>query len=393
MNNILKFSIGLMVGVSMLACSDDDVLVGTPQVVPAKVFLEDDISLQESAASVVVPISFDKPAVADGEITISINGLYEGALTTSPEIIGSVIKVSVTKGDTEAGFTVYPIDNDIVNEAVNVDVKISDVSSGFQVGSVKVLKLSILDDMEDVVDPVDPTDPTDPTDPVVVLGLPKSYETFTGQWRYKKTYEYDAEGRVSKVRWESETPMYKSGVETYYYGANNLIERINYQDNMDVYFYQEEGRIVKSERIEFGVKKSYSLYDYDVAGNPGIMVTYHRQSNGSYAQGLMHLYLFWNTGNIYKHMIYTKDVSSDEDILLSTRTYDNYIDKGNHFPMIEVIPGINMQPKLPTTYRLEEHGHDFLYTISYELNSQGYITQRSVSSSNGGGEGTKYEWY
>ncbi len=379
MNTIYKLGMGLMVGASAISCNDNDVLVESKKI-PSKVFFSENVRVAESSAGVRIPIVLNKPAIASGEILIGFSTEYIDAFDSNPQSDTGYLKIQVQEGDTEAGFTIYPHDNDVVNDAITIDFKISEVSDGFEIGNSNTLDLTIEDDPSDV-------------DPITLLGIPKSYETTTGNWRVKKTYEYNEEGKLSKVFWVTETPYYRSGTETYYYDSENIISRINYYPNSDVYFYIEQGRVVKSEKIENDIKKSYSLYDYDAAGNLGGMVTYHRQSDGSYAEGLTHIYLFWNSGNIYKHMTYSKDVNSDEHILLSTKTFDTYLNADNHFPMIETFPGVNMQPKLPSTYKLEEHGYVFNYTISYEYNDAGYVTRRNVSSTNGGSESTSYEWY
>lgn len=222
---------------------------------------------------------------------------------------------------------------------------------------------------------------------------PKSYVTHGGGWSSKKTYEYDETGRINKVHWVTETPFLRQGTDTYYYDASGQVERINRYSGRDDYYYYENGRIIRSETIQDGVLKSYSEYDYDPAGNVGAQALYHRNPyTGEMAQSYIFIYLYFNDGNIYKQLTYLPASGAEEPELHSTRTYDNYTDTLNPFPMIEILPNAVAQKHLPGTFRIEENGVDLQYRLSYEFDENGVLVKR-VTTGPGGTEATVYEYY
>lgn len=362
----------------MLACSEDDTLVDTPQD-SVKVTLSEDITIDEGSGSVDIVLLLDKAATRPGKIYLSVPADMDKYLQT--ETLDGKVVVPLVKGQSASQFSLTIVDDNIHSGNLSHIFQIVEATEGFSIGDKSKITISITDN------------DNDPVDPVELQGLPKSYETFAGSWRSKKTYEYSTSGLISKVYWETETPTLRTGTETYYYNTDNQIVRVSSSLGYDTYFYYENGKVTRSEKIENEVVKAYNLYDYDPAGHLGGMVTYHLQENGDYMEGLLHLYLFYDNQNIYKHQVYTKDASSEDHILLSTRTYDSYITAHNNpFPMIEVIPGVKMQPNLPTIYRHEEGEADLSYSLSYKFNPDGYVTERTVTSSSGG-EITYYEWY
>lgn len=76
--------------------------------------------------------------------------------------------------------------------------------------------------------------------------------------------------------------------------------------------------------------------------------------------------------------------------LISTVTYENYLDIENPFPL-EILPNFNSQPKLPGTYREEANGNNFLFNFTYEFDSQGRPLKRTASSDKGS-EVTTYSY-
>jgi hypothetical protein len=222
---------------------------------------------------------------------------------------------------------------------------------------------------------------------------PFSYETSAGSWKSVAQYTYDENGKVLTKYWETYTPAKRTGTDVYHYNAAGQITHIQRYDFVkDVYTWENQ-RIVRSERIDNGVVKHYNLYDYDEAGNVSGMAIYYRQPDGSYSLGFLKAYLYFNTGNLYKILTYVpKTGGEDEYTLLSTHTYDGYINSPNPFPAVEIIPGFKTQKNLATSFRIEEHGMNILYTMSYTFREDGYPLTRNVSSSYGS-ETTRYTYY
>jgi hypothetical protein len=108
----------------------------------------------------------------------------------------------------------------------------------------------------------------------------------------------------------------------------------------------------------------------------GGVVSYYRQDNGEFLKGLFTVYLYFVDGNLYKTLTYNDTGDPENPQLVRTRTYENYIDVSNPFPMTEILPGVNPQAKLPTTYRTEEAGTDLTYQMTYEYRPDGLPGKR-----------------
>lgn len=325
------------------------------------------INLKENDGSLTVRIQLSAKAEEDYTLVLNLDdAIGQGSFSTEPALKQSQIDLEVLAGQTVAEFKVIPQDNDLLSGHSTLKFRIIDGISAVG-GDSDNIEINILDDE--------------------LFGKAQSFESSASGWKTKRTFVYDQQGRVSKVNWTSETPGASAGTDTYYYDANGMIERINYYPNQDEYFIKQNGRIIRSEKIEYGVKKAYSEYDYDFVGNVSGRADYYLQSNGSYELSLIFVYLYFQDGNLYKQLAYYPAQNGDLK-LTSTRTYDHYLDKVNPFPVNEVIPTIKTQTKLPASYRVEENDVDLLYKFNYEFNTNGEVTKRTTK-----GESTLYFYY
>ncbi len=330
--------------------------------------------LENEAAGMTVSLRLSNAAPEAGKVIIQVANLpEEPGFTTIPAFDNNGrLELAIPAGADSVAFQLKPTDNALLKGHQTLEFSIAETAGAITKGTQLSFEATVLDDE--------------------LVGKPKTFESGGGNWRSKNTYEYDDNGRVNKVHWETETPFLRQGTKTYYYGANGLIERINHHAFEDEYFYTENGRIVRSEKIRDGLMVSYSLYDYDPAGNLGAQALYHRNATtGEYVQSYIFVYLYFDNGNIYKQLTYLPDKEGEEPELQSTRTYDNYTDSPNPFPMIEIIPGIVAQRHLPGSFRLEENGADLQYNFGYEFNAEGVLIRRTATG--GTSELTTYEYY
>ncbi|MFA0964558.1 hypothetical protein AB9P05_22315 [Roseivirga sp. BDSF3-8] len=331
-----------------------------------------EISENESGGvDIVMPLS--GPARGNGTATIQLEGFDESKFTTVPAYDGNgQIELEASHGFSALGFKIIPIADNIGSD-MDIRFDIIGTSGSLTIGHKPSFQVKILATNNNSG----------------LSGKAKSYETSAGGWKSSKTYEYAEDGRLFKVHWKTETPALKQGTNTYYYAANGLIERINYSlEQEDEYFYQENGRIVKSEIKANSIVKSYAEYDYDEAGNVGAKALYHRQSNGSFKLNFVFINLYFTDGNLFNQMVFVPIDAQDDYALIETRTYNSYLTTDNPFSEIEIIPGIVTQHKLPASYRLEKEGVDLIYNFSYTYNSAGKPVQRSTT-----GETTTYTYY
>jgi hypothetical protein len=83
-------------------------------------------------------------------------------------------------------------------------------------------------------------------------------------------------------------------------------------------------------------------------------------------------------------MVYAPPASeTEEPLIISTETFDNYLNKPNPFPVVEVLPNIKAQKELPASYRYEGNGHDLQYNFSYEFREDGQVGKRTTTGPRG----------
>jgi hypothetical protein len=107
---------------------------------------------------------------------------------------------------------------------------------------------------------------------------------------------------------------------------------------------------------------------------------------------LIFVYLYHLDHNVYKVLGYSVSDESDDPVLISTKTFDHYYDVENPFPMVDILPGQKAQNKLPSSYRVEENGHDIVYGFTYQYSGEGRPLTRTATSSSGQ-EVAYYEYY
>ena len=368
------FTAGIKSALTMTVMDDE---TSNPLQESVASFVDQDTTLEESnLAGIQYTIRFSKPAGPGSGIGITVaseKAVYGVHYETVPAAQQNVISVPVTEGLTEVTFTVKGIDNPEITGEFNVTFTITGTSGSILKGDNLVQDLLIKDDE--------------------LARKPKGYVITSANATVRKFYEYDAQGRISKVNWETFTSFLTRGTDTYYYDAGNRLTRMNKHAGLDVNYLWLEGRIARSEEVREGVIQSYREYAYDDAGNVNGVVNYHRQEDGSYAKGLFLIFLYYQDGNVYKSLLYNDNANNpDEPWLVSTKTYENYIDVANPFPMVEVLPLVNTQKNLSTSYRVEENGLDLRYNLVYTYRADGLPVKR-IAEAQGDVQTAVYYYY
>ena len=342
---------------------------------PASFELNTAQAREDNVTGFPVIISFSHVTKAEGVVTISIqsaSATYGTHFTTEPAASNGIITLPVEVGKTKATFNVFPIDDHLYNEPRSINYGIVDVQGGLKKGDILQHELKITDDE--------------------LQGVGKGYDVIAGSWRYKRRYEYNENGTISKVYWSRYTPGLTEGVYTYVYNAKGQIEKIIESAVTERIFLREGDKIVRSEEYTNGVLKQYTLYGYDQAGNVAETNVHYRQPDGSIKRALMFVYLYHLDHNVYKVLSYAIPKGSDEPVFIGTKTFDHYLDVENPFPMVEILPDQKAQNKLPASYRVEENGHDITYQFDYDYSVEGKPLSRTATSSSGS-EIAYYEYY
>lgn len=360
MKTIIKFSLSLFLCSFLIGCSEDDDLSNSGLNLVTIRFPEN-FSIPENEGSKQVQILFNKGTPAAGEIQIKLE-LPEGlSVQTIPEAVDNIITLPVNINDESVSFTITPVDDDFIDGMLEMRLSFFRISEGFFRWPYENMSITIIDDE--------------------LVGKPysSSNSVLEGYINGSSVYEYREDGKISKLNHMYDDDGWP-GMETfyYYYYDSGEISRINVQ-NRNTYFYWSDGRIESSEEFLLNTKTSYTLYNYDAAGNIAGKTVYTRQSSGEYAESFKYTFLYFENGNLNKQLTYIPTDGPAEYQLISTRTYDNYLEKINLFPINEIVPGVVAQFNLPGSYTIEENGTVLSYNFNYEFDTAGKVTRRTTN--------------
>lgn len=357
-----------------LTVKDDDTM--DPGVESIANFISQEVTLEEThATGIEYQIHLSEAVARESHIRITVSsekGIYGAHYVTEPETDNSVLTLPVTVGSRVVAFKVKPVANDGITGELKIKLTISETSGSVRKGNNLEQTLTIKDDE--------------------LAGKPMGYEVTAGNTIVKRFYEYNAEGRIAKANWENYTPYRTSGVDTYHYDANGRLMKVNKHAFKDMIYHWEGERIVRSDEVVDGIVRDYHEYYYDEYDNISGVVSYHLQNNGSFVKGFFTVYLYFPDGNVYKSLTYQDTENPEEPYLVSTKTYDGYIDQPNYFPMVNILPNKKAQTKLPTTYRVEEGQLDATYQMVYEYRPDGLPAKR-IATSTGDMQTAVYHYY
>lgn len=147
------------------------------------------------------------------------------------------------------------------------------------------------------------------------------------------------------------------------------------------------------QEVVDGIINRYTEYDYDHAGNVVGSQTHYLQPNGEFALSFIKVLLYFPTGNLYKQLTYVPSTKTEEEpILITTETFDSYVNKTNPFPVVDVLPNVKAQKWLPTSYKYENEEQAIQYYFSYEYNAEGKVIKRTTTGP-GTNEVAAYSYY
>ncbi|MBA4144512.1 MAG: hypothetical protein C0523_02020 [Cytophaga sp.] len=331
-------------------------------------FSIDKTSIKETVTNgIELSITLSAPAPGTGTLNVSAQSdllVYNHNYITQPAAENGILTLPVKEGDTQLSFRILPVDDARFNGSRELKLSLTTAEGVVSRGLNKEHTLTITDDE--------------------LSSKPKGYTSGDGFWSVKREYIYDeVSGRIKEVHWEQNTPGTLKGVDHYQYDNSGKLIGMKLNAVDQVVFTWEENRIVKKERFRENVLKEYSLYGYDQAGNIGEVSDYYVQKDGSMPMSFRFVYLYYNDGNLYKQLTYQPIEGKDEEyVLISTKTYEHYINISNPFTMVNILPNVNSQPNLATTYRIEANGTNTLYELSYELDEEGKPIRRTARSGN-----------
>lgn len=346
-----------------LVIEDDDTNDPDPVLSTAN-FIAQSESVKENEVEAIEYKIILSPAVSvDSKVVVEINTSKAGTFITQPASVNNQITLEAPAGSTQLSFTLNPINNAEITGHTEIEFSIVSTEGSIILGSVVEQKLVITDDE--------------------LSGRLKSYEISAGENGEKRTYEYDASGRIARVITTRNAPHNSTTLtDTYFYDDQNRVIKRNLWLGRDIVYTWNNNRIERADVYQDDVLIQFANYGYDDAGNVGGVEPFYKQNDGSFKRGLFYIYLYFTDGNIYKALTYQDTPNSEEPILVSTRTYDQYLDVQAPIAMFEILPNVMAQQTLAGSYRYEQHliDSDLTYTITYEFRSDGLPVKRTASA-------------
>jgi YD repeat-containing protein len=362
------------------ACDDNDpeMKPTDPEIVPVAVnYILSDEQLSEQSEAHEVDVVLSNPAEAAGTLEIMLSGEMEYGryFTTVPAISGGKISLAVADGDTEVSFSILPVNNAKLNGN-----KIATFSIVNAIGSVKLgesvdYMLTLVDDE--------------------LLNKPQSFvKNGSGLSQSKSTFEYNEEGLVSKIHWESKNPFgTTTGTNEYAYDESDQIIRITRSGGaMETAYTWDGGFIVKEERITGGALASFIQYEYNDHGQVEKASLLIRNPAGEFVVDTYTGYTYLEDGNVHKVTIYSFSPAAGEFVMAQTTTYEGYVE-GHNPVQLEVLPNQSIQTKLPTYYSRQTQTAFQEYNVSYEFAENGNLIKKSVTGAVADSGETTYTYY
>lgn len=243
--------------------------------------------------------------------------------------------------------------------------------------------------------------------------LPFNYETFQYDTpSHIVKYEYEGDNMVKRIVHKGGDIV--SGMTTYHYNSNNLVDSVSQivpatvgSDVMKMqsyikYYYDTNGRITSDETYNNNnffndevvmEKNSRSDYTYDVSGNLiSVVGQYYDTDLQSFFNGFKHDYLYDGNGNKGKYTYYLYNRSgatwTTEHYIVYTYNTRNKIDKCVLPEEIELtwpdFMGAKHQPNTESWFYFDEYAQEYALAVTYtfHFDEKGSSSILSVSNDN-----------
>lgn len=135
---VVVFSLALAV-----SCKEEQ---DPPTVQTTAQFTESTLAFLENSGEKTITLSLDKPAQADGFITLQVNTLVPQTFVTVPVADKGQVVLPVTTGQTQVEFKIIPSDNPSLDGCKIVKFSITSTSEGLLPGSMRDVTVSVNDD-------------------------------------------------------------------------------------------------------------------------------------------------------------------------------------------------------------------------------------------------------
>lgn len=333
--------------------------------------------IAEDKGSFPITINLSAAAEASGviEVTISGDAVYGTHFTSTPAAVNGKITLPVEEGDTEAQLSVVIINNAKMNGHKAATFSITDATGSVVKGESLAFTLRVKDD-ELMQKPQG----------MVKVG------SFASQ--VKNTYEYNEDGQITKIHWESKNPFgTTTGTDEYFYDGNGKITKtIRLGTTQETNYIWENGLLAFQERLQNGVVLTYHQYEYDANGHVKKTANFVGDGLGDFNVSSYTEYAYHDDGNVHVLTLYSYDPVDEEFVVSTVTTYDNYIEGKNPAPL-ELFPGHSIQHKLPTNYSRTSASGTQAYEVAYEFLEDGNLSRKTVTGAAADSGVTTYTYF
>jgi hypothetical protein len=331
----------------------------------------------EDKGSFPVVINFSAAAEADGviEVTLSGDAMYDTHFATTPAAVGNKVTLAVEKGDTEVELNVTVVNNSKLNGHKAAVFSIVNATGSVVKGESLEFTLTVKDDE-------------------LLQKLKGMVKVGSVASQVKNTYEYNEDGQITKIHWESKGVFgTTTGTEGYFYDENGKILRMAREGTtLETLYSWENGLLTRQERVQNGAVANYHLYEYDANSRVKKTSTFIANGLGDFTQDSYSEYVYHDDGNIHRVTFYSYDPIGEEFVVSMVTTYNNYIEGKNPSP-IELFPGHSIQQKLPTYYSRSSASGTQEYQVAYEFLENGNLIKKTVTGAVADSGVTTYTYF
>jgi hypothetical protein len=369
------FVFALFISVCTACDADND---PGAEIVPTAVnFISTDNQISEQSEGHEVIILLDEVAKTDGtlEMAFSSEDEYGTYFTTDPVVTGGKISIAIEKGEIEVSFSILPVNNAKLNGNKTASFSIVNATGSVKLGGAIDYSLTLIDDE--------------------LLNKPKSATKIgSGLTQNISRYEYNENGLVSEIHWESKTIFGTSiGMDEYFYNeADGIIRLSRLSGAVEINYGWADGRIVKAEHVINGVIMTYTNYEYDEIGRVKKVDLFTNNGTGDFTSDFYTVYTYYEDGNVHEITSYSFDENENAFIVSATTTYEGYVEGHNPFP-VEVLPNHYIQTKLPTYYSRSAQTSLLEFNVAYEFAENGNLAKKEITGAVADAGVTTYTYF
>ncbi|AVR46795.1 hypothetical protein C7S20_16855 [Christiangramia fulva] len=358
---------------------DDNFLVGEKNILEVTILDNEQASAAEFAWSNLeilenntsepeIFINFPTAVPGEGKLKILVQGeSVANLLQTVPAMdANNVIEITIPSGATSTTIKLKPVNNNLLEKHNTINFSIIEATGSLVKGNRLQLSLLLKDDE--------------------LAGKLHTVETTTGAGKVLKTIEYDSNGRISKVKRETNGSSYIV-TQTYWYDENGKLTGIAEIAGDYEAFFWENGKIVRSEVVVgfFGIRQS--VYEHQ-NGKLSLKRDFNLDLNRNANETDRYAYTYNSDGTLATevHTTLINGVWTE----ISTHTFNSYSQLPDPSYGLEVTPFLFPQQNLYMILKVQNNSITDNFYYLHIFDTEGNLIERKRNDNQ---ENIKYSYY